>query len=80
MNDQPTFEQALQQLETVVSQLEKGSMPLDEALSCFEQGVQSAKLCRQLLQQAETQVEVLARQADGEFGTQSFSEPSDKES
>lgn len=80
MSDQPTFEQALQQLESAVSRLEKGSMPLDEALTCFEQGVQSANLCRKLLQQAETQVEVLSRQADGEFGTQRFSEPDDKES
>jgi len=79
MSDQPTFEQALQQLETAVNQLEKGSMPLDEALTCFEQGVRSANLCRKLLQQAEAQVEVLVRQADGELTTQRFAEPDDKE-
>ena len=79
MSDQPTFEQALHQLESAVSRLEKGSMPLDEALTCFEQGVQSANLCRKLLQQVETQVEVLVRQADGDFGTQLFSEQIDKE-
>lgn len=80
MSDHPTFEQALKQLETAVDRLEKGSMPLDEALACFEDGVQSANLCRRLLQQVEKQVEVLVRQADGDFETRGFQENDGQES
>jgi exodeoxyribonuclease VII small subunit len=80
MSDQPTFEQALRQLEEAVARLEKGALPLDESLACFEVGVQSANLCRKLLQQVEKQVDVLVRQADGEFATQVFVEDTDPDS
>jgi exonuclease VII small subunit len=45
---------------------------LDEALSCFEAGVQSANHCRKMLQQVEAQVEVLVKKSEGIFETQAF--------
>ncbi len=72
MSDEPTFEQALKQLEDAVQRLEKGALPLDESLACFEEGVRSAGLCRKLLQQVEQQVEVLVKQADDECVTRPF--------
>ncbi len=38
MSEDTTFEQALKSLEEAVAKLEKGQMPLDEALDCFEVG------------------------------------------
>ena len=67
-----TFEQALKTLEDAVSRLERGQLPLDEALACFEQGVSSAARCRELLREVETKVEVLTRDAGGALRTEPF--------
>ncbi len=72
MSEQMTFEQALRQLEEAVARLEQGALPLDEALTCFEAGVQSANHCRKMLQQVEAQVEVLVKKSEGVFETESF--------
>ena len=68
----PTFEQALKTLEEAVARLEKGQLPLDEALACFESGVRSAGRCRELLREVESRVEVLLRDADGSLRTKTF--------
>jgi exodeoxyribonuclease VII small subunit len=52
----PTFEQAFQQLEEVVRQLESGELTLEQSLSLFEQGMRLAKLCENKLDQAEQKV------------------------
>ena len=70
MSEQPTFEEALQQLEAVVARLEQGQIPLDEALECFEAGVRSATLCRKMLKEVEGRVALLMKQADGSFATE----------
>ena len=74
MPEEMTFEQALKSLEEAVAQLEKGQMPLDESLDCFEAGVQSANLCRKKLQAVESRVETLMKNADGSFTTEPFGE------
>lgn len=72
MSEQPTFEQALRVLEEAVNRLEKGQLPLDEALDCFEAGVQHANLCRKMLQAVETRVETLVKAADGSLQVEPF--------
>jgi exodeoxyribonuclease VII small subunit len=72
MAKQATFEQALKTLEDAVSRLEKGQLPLDEALGCFEQGVNSAGRCRELLRDVETRVEVLLKDAGGALRVEPF--------
>ena len=47
-----TFEQAIAQLEQSVSELESGSLTLDEALATFEQGIALVKQCRKELERA----------------------------
>ena len=54
-----SFETALQQLEQIVSRLESGELPLEEALDEFERGVQLARSGQQTLQQAEQRVQIL---------------------
>lgn len=78
MSDQPKFEQAMKELEEAVDRLERGTMPLDESLACFEAGVRSANLCRTLLQQVEQQVEVLVKTADGTLAVQTLEKDSDQ--
>lgn len=55
----PSFETALNDLESIVARLESGDLPLDSALAEFEKGIQLARLAQQQLQQAEQRVQIL---------------------
>ncbi len=55
----PSFEEAIEELEQIVSKMEQGDLPLEEALSSFERGVQLANLSQLKLKQAEQKVKVL---------------------
>ena len=59
------FEEALQQLEEIVSQLEAGQLPLAEALEKFEAAMRLKKRCEELLARAEAKIEELT-EAEGE--------------
>jgi exodeoxyribonuclease VII small subunit len=52
-----TFEQAFQELEDSVRQLENGDLPLEESLALFERGQALAAYCNQLLNAAELKIE-----------------------
>lgn len=55
------FEEAMQQLEEIVTNLERGDVPLEEALEQFQKGVGLSKLCKETLQNAE---ETLTKMVD----------------
>ena len=55
----PEFEEALTSLETLVTRLEQGELPLEQALAAFEQGIQLSRQCQASLQQAEQRVRML---------------------
>ncbi|MGM3174996.1 exodeoxyribonuclease VII small subunit [Dickeya lacustris] len=58
--EQPaSFEHSLAELEQIVSRLESGELPLEDALNAFEQGVQLARQGQAKLQQAEQRVQIL---------------------
>lgn len=61
----PSFEESLKKLETIVEQLEKGDLSLEESLKLFEEGVGLSTACKQELDAAEGKVEMLIRQRDG---------------
>lgn len=67
MKKQPTFEQALVQLESIVKQLEGGALSLEESLALFERGVKLSAYCSGVLDQAEQKVTVLIKGGDGEI-------------
>lgn len=79
MSKEMTFEQALKSLESAVARLEKGQIPLDEALDCFEAGVKGANLCRKSLQAVEARVEILMKNTEGAFITEPFGEGKDSD-
>jgi exodeoxyribonuclease VII small subunit len=73
--DQPSFENSLTELESIVHDLEEGQLGLAEALARYEQGVKHLKHCYQLLQDAERKVELLTKVTeDGTPITQPFEE------
>ena len=51
------FEEALEQLEQIVAELEAGELPLQEALDKFEQGMKLKEFCEQKLAEAEARIE-----------------------
>lgn len=66
-----SFEQSLSKLESIVSQLESGELPLEHALEIFEDGVGLARQCQAHLAEAERKVEMLMRER-GELKTVPF--------
>jgi len=58
----PKFEDSLQQLEKIVEQLERGDLPLEDALKLFEEGMRLSSFCRRELESAEGKVEILLKQ------------------
>ena len=54
-----SYEQALQELERLVGELESGQMPLDQVLSGYQRGSVLLQFCRDRLQAVEQQIEVL---------------------
>jgi exodeoxyribonuclease VII small subunit len=58
-NEAPDFERSLTELESVVERLERGDLPLEEALRQFERGIALARTCQHALKQAEQKVQVL---------------------
>ena len=57
----PSFEDALNELETLVDTLEKGDMSLEESLQTFERGVELTRSCQQALKDAEQKVRMLSQ-------------------
>lgn len=57
--DTPDFERSLADLEHLVEQLERGDLPLEEALKQFEQGVALTRRCQEQLKAAALKVEQL---------------------
>jgi exodeoxyribonuclease VII small subunit len=67
-----TFEQAFEELESIVQQLEAGRLPLEESLALFERGQTLAARCGQLLDGAELKVKTLAPQPGGGSALEDF--------
>ncbi len=63
--DEMSFEAALQELESIVAQLEAGDLTLEQSLALFERGQLLAKRCHARLDEASLRVEQLT--ADGEI-------------
>jgi exodeoxyribonuclease VII small subunit len=54
-----TFESALTELETIVSQMESGQLPLEETLSAYKRGAELLQYCQHALAEAQQQVLIL---------------------
>ena len=61
---EPSFEEGLERLEGIVDRLERGDLPLEEALAAFEEGVALTRRAAGQLEVAERRIEELV--ADGD--------------
>jgi len=66
------FEESLKKLETIVDQLEKGDISLEESLKLFEEGVGLSAACKKELDAAEGKVQMLVKQRDGSVKAEPF--------
>ena len=55
----PSFEEALKQLEKIVTQVEEGKIGLEESINKYEQGMKLVQQCRAILDQAEKRIETI---------------------
>ncbi|MGZ4960622.1 MAG: exodeoxyribonuclease VII small subunit [Methylomonas sp.] len=53
------FEDAMEELEKLVEQMEQGDISLEESLKAFERGIKLTRTCQQALQEAEQKVQIL---------------------
>jgi len=60
-----SFEQALQELETIVAKLESGSVELEVSIDLYERGEKLKNRCETLLKKATARVEKITLSADG---------------
>ena len=58
-SEQLSFEEAMSQLETIVNEVEQGKIPLAQSIEKYAQGMKLIKHCRNVLEQAEKQIETI---------------------
>ncbi|MDR0306998.1 MAG: exodeoxyribonuclease VII small subunit [Chitinispirillales bacterium] len=63
----PAFEEALSELEVIISQLERDDLTLDNALLRFEEGIRLMRACDTHLKNAQGKLKELIKSEDGEF-------------
>ena len=68
-----SFEDALKELEAIVSRLESGDAPLDQAISLYERGDRLRRRCADRLDAAQARIEAIRADSEGRaIGTQPF--------
>jgi exodeoxyribonuclease VII small subunit len=73
-----TYEQAFQELESLVARLESGELPLEQALALFERGQALAGRCSSLLEKAELKLRQLVPDASGGYALTDFKEEAER--
>jgi exodeoxyribonuclease VII small subunit len=63
--DELSFEAAFEELETIITRLESGDLPLDESVELYERGRKLSERCQMLLDKAELRVNQLSE--DGQI-------------
>jgi len=69
-----TFEQAMNQLEQIVQDLESGDMPLEKAIKKFEEGIELSRYCTEKLDESEKRITILMKDAAGNVSDMPFAE------
>lgn len=65
------FEENMEKLEKIVTELEKGELNLDDSISKFEEGIKISKDCNKILEEAEKKITILLKE-DGKVKEENF--------
>ena len=71
-NKELTFEEAIENLEKIVADLEAGEMTLDKSVEGFKKGMELSNYCSKLLDEAEKTISILVEQRDGTIKEENF--------
>lgn len=66
------FEETMQQLETIVKELEEGKLNLDDSIKKFEQGINLSNNASKYLEEAEKKITVLIKDKQGNLEEEDF--------
>lgn len=67
-----TFEEAMENLEKVVTDLESGELSLEQSVTQFKKGMELSNYCSKLLDDAEKTISILVEQRDGTMQEENF--------
>lgn len=67
-----TFEEAIEELEKVVNDLESENLSLDESVKKFQNGIELSNYCNKLLDDAEKKISILIENNDGTISEKDF--------
>ena len=67
-----SFEESIQRLSEIVSQMEDHETPLEKSVALYKEGVELAMACAKILDEAEKQVTLLNQSAEGLFTEEPF--------
>ena len=66
-SEEPSFEQALSRLESIVESMESEELPLETLLARYEEGSTLAKACQTRLASAELKIQQLEKTSQGDL-------------
>ena len=69
--EENNFEKSMENLENIVTELEKWELNLDESVKKFEEGMKIAKQCNNILENAEKKITILLEK-NGDFEEKPF--------
>jgi exodeoxyribonuclease VII small subunit len=70
-----SYEEAIQELEQIVTEIERGEIGLEDVLTRYERGHFLIQFCQQTLGQAEKQIELISKAPEGELKTAPLPQP-----
>lgn len=62
MSEEKGFEETIKELETIVAELEKGDISLDDSLEKFQKGIKLSNHCNKILQEAEKKITLITEE------------------
>jgi exodeoxyribonuclease VII small subunit len=77
-DNSPSVEQAMERLETLVTEMESAQLPLDQLIARYEEGVDLLRLCQEKLDAAQQKIQIITRNATGPAGLEDFSTGADE--
>jgi exodeoxyribonuclease VII small subunit len=70
--EEKNFEELIEELEEITTQLENDKLTLDDSVKLFEKGMKISKDCNEKLENAEKRITILLNTEDGEIKEENF--------
>ena len=71
-DEQISFEQAMERLSVLSQKMEKGDIPLDDALNLYKEAIELAKICNAKLAATEQTVKLISENDDSSLELKDF--------